>query len=643
MLQLRAAVALETALGRLDRPKASYYGTRARSPEPPSPEADKSPSVTSSGRRSLTATANKTSPLQRDKSEDEKVERACRSILNKLTVEKFEPLYEQLAGACGIRTPQHLGVLMREIFEKATMQHHFVSMYADLCVRLEKDRRVAPSADLEGGSSCFRGLLLSQCQTSFENLFQSQDRNSECSFEDKEAQEASAALCKHRVLGNIRLIGQLMVRGMLKGKLLVECAEELLKEQKRCAEALESCALLLTVAGSKFDIPEFRHHDRLSMVFAQVQCLSKDKDVPARIRFLLRDVLDLRGAGWPSAPGAASGSCKGPMKLDAVREQQAIEYPAPCPSPVANTSLSRCPRQSKCAGGSSDKDPRSGTASEGCREMRKCPTVAAEEKASSLAKHRRATASDAGHTTKSKPPAQSRRERARASVHDIAKSVAVQNMTAESTAEGGASLPPWRRVSVSCAVKSPQADAEVDLTYSSPSLSLRPSSQMSPAMEVAAVPAEPRPVRSGTFDYKAFRRDLSSTLRELCRDKESDSDQKIEIAIRKIQAHDVPHSHQALEFVDILVRALEETTVAARRISFQVAVRLIAATGSSAAGTFGRSESLAGIEMFFRETYEDLCADEPHIPATVSAELVPILYTVFSPVELVPLLPGADM
>ena len=74
--------------------------------------------------------------------DDANVVRAARSILNKLTVEKFESLFEQLT-MCGIKQPHHISILMREVFEKATTQHHFIPMYAELCVQLEKDPRIA--------------------------------------------------------------------------------------------------------------------------------------------------------------------------------------------------------------------------------------------------------------------------------------------------------------------------------------------------------------------------------------------------------------------------------------------------------------------------------------------------------------------
>jgi hypothetical protein len=54
---------------------------------------------------------------------------------------------------------------VREIFAKATMQHHFVNMYADLCSVLQ-----AHFADKSISSDplFFKKILLNACQSSFE-------------------------------------------------------------------------------------------------------------------------------------------------------------------------------------------------------------------------------------------------------------------------------------------------------------------------------------------------------------------------------------------------------------------------------------------------------------------------------------------
>jgi len=63
---------------------------------------------------------------------DEEIVCSMKSILNKLTIEKFYVLSGKLL-ACGIKTKFHLETLVDEVFAKATTQHHFINMYADLC------------------------------------------------------------------------------------------------------------------------------------------------------------------------------------------------------------------------------------------------------------------------------------------------------------------------------------------------------------------------------------------------------------------------------------------------------------------------------------------------------------------------------
>lgn len=246
----------------------------------------------------------------------DKVARSARSILNKLTVEKFDSLYEQLA-TCGIETLQHVTTLMQEVFEKAIMQHHFIPMYADLCVRLETDPRIQPA--LEGKRNNFRRLLLSRCQTSFEMLLKPPPMETYAGTNsgDLESQQDKR---KRRALGNVKLVAELIVRGSLISRLLVDCSEELLNGWRDCQEALESLCALLTAAGKKFDIPEWPHHDRLKAVFARIQELAHNSVVPARQRFLLQNVLDLREKSWVSESRAAV-DLKGPMRLEEVRER----------------------------------------------------------------------------------------------------------------------------------------------------------------------------------------------------------------------------------------------------------------------------------------------------------------------------------
>jgi len=142
----------------------------------------------------------------------------------------------------------------------------------------------------------------------------------------------------------VKFVGQLMVRGMLSSRLLVACSDALLRGQTTCPEALESLAALLTVAGKQFDgRSDWQYSDRLDAIFARLRELTKDKMVSARVRFLLRDLLELREGGWPEQ-GRPAVAKEGPMRLEEVKERAAEEV---CQKTVVVNSSSRQSRGSK--------------------------------------------------------------------------------------------------------------------------------------------------------------------------------------------------------------------------------------------------------------------------------------------------------
>lgn len=248
---------------------------------------------------------------------DEEVLRSIKSILNKLTVEKFEDLYLKLM-SCGISTTEHIELLVNEVFDKACMQHHFVDMYADLCMRLEKSLAVGSGA--VATTDGFRRILLSQCQSSFEQSLK--PAAAADADDDEEAKLEAAILHKRRVLGNMRLIGALLVRRMLSPKILISCAEQLLDPS--APEALESLAVLMTTVGPSFDTPSWSCHAPLCSIFDRMKAMTKDKGVPPRMRFLISDVLDLRSASWVNTKACTKKS-EGPMKIEEVHRQAAQE------------------------------------------------------------------------------------------------------------------------------------------------------------------------------------------------------------------------------------------------------------------------------------------------------------------------------
>jgi hypothetical protein len=216
------------------------------------------------------------------------VVRQARGILNKLTDTNFETLYTQLV-KCGIRTATQLEAVVLEIFEKATTQHGFLSMYVELCVRLNTHFQTEV---IEGAD--FRKVLVGACQRTFEKNIQTQPEvDPNLCYEDRYEVELKF---KTRMLGNLRFVGELLVRKLLAGKLLLAVSEELLSVGD--GASIEAAATLLSVAGPAFDRKSWTFHPRLHAIFSMVRCMSKDQAIPMRVRCILKDLIDLRDAGW---------------------------------------------------------------------------------------------------------------------------------------------------------------------------------------------------------------------------------------------------------------------------------------------------------------------------------------------------------
>lgn len=260
--------------------------------------------------------------------DDAKVVRAARAILNKLTLEKFQSLFEQLV-ACGIANSSHISMLMREVFEKATTQHQFIPMYAELCVRLEQDPHISSVVEEAGQQNNFRRLLLNQCQEVFEQLL-------EPCGKETDVHEELRARRKQQAIGNIKLIGELIVQGMLCSDLFNDCGNQLLQSRMTCPDALECLAALMMVAGPKFDTSTWRGHSKFEALLSDMEQLIADKSTPARLRFLLRDVLDARSAGW-SASVNQTALKAAPMTLEEVREKVAEEQAVSSPKRQTNS------------------------------------------------------------------------------------------------------------------------------------------------------------------------------------------------------------------------------------------------------------------------------------------------------------------
>lgn len=288
----------------------------AETPESPEerPQSPCSASPTSTASPSSWAELQRRRRLAKDGDgeEDQEVARAIKSILNKLTVEKFEALSQKLLGL-DFRGKKHMELLIKEVFEKATTQHHFVDMYADLCVVLHNFFTEQP---MEDDTCAFKRILMNECQASFE-------RNMEppATLKDLDQEERIIQETKYKIgmVGNIRLVGALLIRRLIPTKVMLAIFLELL--DSATPESLEAAAALMTVVGPTFDTRSSPLRSTFTGIFARMRNLAFNNECEHRARCLLKDVLELRERGWQNQRPKQQ-EC--PKTLKEVAEQAAL-------------------------------------------------------------------------------------------------------------------------------------------------------------------------------------------------------------------------------------------------------------------------------------------------------------------------------
>merc|ERR1719456_137410 len=202
---------------------------------------------------------------------DEEIVRAMKSILNKLTIEKYDTLYKKML-ECGISKPEHVRILIHEVMEKAQLQHHFIEMYSQFCAHLHEwfiENQIS-----DDPKNSFKRILLNECQNLFEKNLKPADM---VGLQGEELREAKAKY-KTTMLGNIKFVGALLGKRMLATSVLVAIAEDLISDPST-PEALESLAVFLTSIGGTFDRPDWQHHKRLEAIFQQLAVKKSDKKV----------------------------------------------------------------------------------------------------------------------------------------------------------------------------------------------------------------------------------------------------------------------------------------------------------------------------------------------------------------------------
>uniref|UniRef100_A0A8C6PAK1 Eukaryotic translation initiation factor 4 gamma 3 n=1 Tax=Nothobranchius furzeri TaxID=105023 RepID=A0A8C6PAK1_NOTFU len=251
--------------------------------------------------------------------------RKVRSILNKLTPQKFNQLMKQVTDLT-IDTEERLKGVIDLVFEKAIDEPSFSVAYGNMCRCLAALK--VQMTDKPNSTVNFRKLLLNRCQKEFEK-----DKVDDVVFERKQKELDSAASAtererlqeeleeakdkaRRRSIGNIRFIGELFKLKMLTEAIMHDCVVKLLKNHDE--ESLECLCRLLTTIGKDLDFEKAK--PRMDQYFNQMEKIVKERKTSSRIRFMLQDVIDLRLHNWVSRRVD-----QGPKTIEQIHKEAKIE------------------------------------------------------------------------------------------------------------------------------------------------------------------------------------------------------------------------------------------------------------------------------------------------------------------------------
>ena len=262
-------------------------------------------------------------PGTTDADSPEPVDRKVGALLNKLTMEKFDPISDQIIGWANKseneKDGQTLIRVIKLVFEKAADEAARSEMYARLCRKMMET--ISPEVQDDGirnsegqpmaGGQLFRKYLLNRCQEDFERSWAAEETTAAAAAakafnyqtvkgaNERKGDESEPYSDKHyatqkaerRGLGLIKFIGELFKLQMLTDRIMHECVKKLLGNVENPEEEeIESLCQLLKTVGQQLDVPKARAH--MDVCFTRMKELRKSLNVSQRMQLMLQVTID---------------------------------------------------------------------------------------------------------------------------------------------------------------------------------------------------------------------------------------------------------------------------------------------------------------------------------------------------------------
>ncbi|KAI3937866.1 hypothetical protein MKW92_035936 [Papaver armeniacum] len=198
---------------------------------------------------------------------EERILRRVRGILNKLTVENYTLLRNQLIDS-GITTLNILDGVASLIFNKALTEPMFCPLYAFLCHELSLPPHGLPSVPDECGwqEITFKRLFVSKCQQAFEN------------------ENRKVAETRQQMVTGISLAHHILYQ---------------LLDPNDVEANVEAICLFLNTVGKEVDELSSKARTTNNVYLSRLEdMLTTHPQLETRLKFMIRNLLDLRANNW---------------------------------------------------------------------------------------------------------------------------------------------------------------------------------------------------------------------------------------------------------------------------------------------------------------------------------------------------------
>ena len=233
-----------------------------------------------------------------DKDDLLEFERNMKTVLNKMTPENFESCIGEMK-KMNLKSEVNLNSLVDQVFAKAIREESYSKLYSKL---------VSQFSGLNANGKNFRCILLNKCQKMFITPLETQMEEVKQFWTDKinaeqnertksmyeESVEEKLNQVKDKYFGNMRFLSELYLQNEIPAKLIVQIIDTLLNKEKDCT-SLEAACQMLTVVGQSVEAKNPKEMDGFIL---KIEQLSQMKELGMKMRFKLKDVIDMKNRGW---------------------------------------------------------------------------------------------------------------------------------------------------------------------------------------------------------------------------------------------------------------------------------------------------------------------------------------------------------